>query len=46
VVASGALPAAERGAYQPQDEQDDSGDPQQVKGESRTKEDQDEQEGK
>jgi hypothetical protein len=45
-MASGALTAAESCTHQPQDEQDDGGDPQQVEGESRTKEDQDEEEGK
>ena len=45
VVASGALTAAECRTNQPHDEEDDRGDPQQVEGESRTKEEQDEQEG-
>ena len=42
---SGALTAAEGGTDQPQDEQDDRDDPQQVEGEPRTEEDQDEKEG-
>jgi len=45
-VTAGALSAAESGTDQPQDEKDDRDDPQEVKGESSTEEDQDEKEGK
>jgi hypothetical protein len=46
VVAPGALAAAECDTDQPQHQQNDSGDPQQVEGESRAEEDQHEEEGK